>query len=100
MSPQRLRTLPDGSVLAARPVGLSPAQQAAPPVRVITYTITDPALPGRGETYRVLTTPARQAPCPQLALYHERWEIGVVVDELTPINGWPGVPCAVSNPSG
>ena len=54
-------------------------------VRVITYTITDPALPGYAEQYRVLTTllNPRHAPAHDLACaYHERWEIELVVDEL------------------
>jgi hypothetical protein len=54
-------------------------------VRVISYTLTDPARPCYGETYRVLTTllDPRQAPAHDLACaYHERWEIELVVDEL------------------
>ena len=87
VKPQRLRTLPDGSVLAAlRPSDYHRRKQGEHLlVRVITYTITDPALPGHGETYRVLTTllDPRQAPAHELACaYHERWEIELVVDEL------------------
>jgi hypothetical protein len=54
-------------------------------VRVLTSTITEPSLPGHGETSRVLTTllDPRQAPAHELACaYHERWEIELVVDEL------------------
>jgi hypothetical protein len=87
VKPERLRTLPDGSVLAAlRP---SDSQQRKRGehllVRVITYAITDPALPGDGETSRVLTTllDPCQAPAYELACaYHERWEIEWVVDEV------------------
>lgn len=53
-------------------------------MRVISYTLTDPALPGSGEPDRVLTTllDPRQAPAHDLAdAYHERWEIELVVDE-------------------
>jgi hypothetical protein len=87
VKPQRLRTLPDGSVLAK----LHPSEYQRRKrgeylvVRVITYTITDPALPGYGETYRVLTTllDQEQAPAHELTCaYHERWEIELVVDEL------------------
>jgi hypothetical protein len=54
-------------------------------VRIITYTITDPALPGYGETYRVITTllNPRHAPAHDLACaYHERWEKEIVIDEI------------------
>ena len=87
VKPQRLRTLPDGSVLAAlRPSDYQRRKQGERLlVRVITYTITDPSLPGYGETYRVLTTLLNpcQAHAHDLACaYHERWEIELVVDEL------------------
>lgn len=87
VKPQHLRTLSDGSVLAAlRPSDRHRRKQGEHLlVRVITYTITDPALPGHGETYRVLTTllDPQQAPAHELACaYHERWEIELVVDEL------------------
>ena len=77
VKPQRLRTLADGSVLSAlRPSDYYRRKQGEHLlVRVITYTITDPSLPGHGETYRVLTTllgPC-QAPAHELACaYHER----------------------------
>jgi hypothetical protein len=87
VKPQRLRTLADGSVLSAlRPSDYHRRKQGEQLlVRVITYTITDPSLPGQGETYRVLTTllDPEQAPAHELACaYHERWEIELVVDEL------------------
>jgi hypothetical protein len=77
----------DGSVLAAlRPSDDHRRKQGERLlVRVITYTITDPALPGHGETYRVLTTllDPCQAPAHELACaYHERSSIELVVDEL------------------
>ena len=58
VKPHGLRVLPDGSVLAA----LLPAEDARRRrgerllVRVITYTISDPTLPGSGEAHRVITT--------------------------------------------
>jgi hypothetical protein len=87
VKPQPLRTLSDGSILAAlRPSDAHRRKQGERLlVRVISYTITDPSLPGYGETYRVLTTllDPRQAPAHELACaYHERWEIELVVDEL------------------
>ncbi|HEV2122166.1 MAG TPA: IS4 family transposase [Chloroflexota bacterium] len=87
VKPQPVRVLPDGSVLAY----LLPSEDARRRrgerilVRVITYTITDPALPGYGEEHRVLTTVLnpRVAPAHEVACaYHERWEIEVVIDEI------------------
>jgi hypothetical protein len=87
VKPEHLRTLPDGSYVAY--VYPSEARRRAAGerllVRVITYTITDPAVPGYAEQYRVLTTllNPRHAPAHELACaYHERWEIELVVDEL------------------
>lgn len=87
VKPQRIRSLADGSYLAY----LYPSDYGRRKrgervlVRVITYPITDPALPGYQETYRVITTllNPRHAPAHDLACaYHERWEIEIVVDEL------------------
>jgi hypothetical protein len=84
---QVLRALPDGSTLAY----LLPAEEARRKrgerllVRVISYTITDVALPGFGETHRVITTllNPRVAPAHEVACgYHERWEVEVVIDEI------------------
>lgn len=54
-------------------------------VRVITYTFTDPRIPGAGEkVYRLVTTlldpflyPAKEV----AVVYHERWHVEVVIDE-------------------
>jgi hypothetical protein len=54
-------------------------------VRVITYTFTDPRIPGAGEkVYRLVTTlldpflyPVKEV----AVLYHERWHVEVVIDE-------------------
>lgn len=87
VKPLPLRTLPDGSLLAY----LLPPDDARRRrgvrilVRVVTYTITDAALPGYGETHRVLTTllNPRLAPAHDLACgYHERWEVEIVIDEI------------------
>jgi hypothetical protein len=87
VKPKPLRTLADGSVLATlRPPDYDRRKQGEHlVVRVITYTLTDPSLPGYGETYRVLTTllDPQQAPAHDLACAnHERWEIELVVDEV------------------
>src|SRR6266498_2357427 len=87
VKPLPLRILPDGSVLAY----LLPSDDARRRrgdrilVRVITYTITDPNLPGYGEEHRLITTllNPRLAPAHALACaYHERWEIELVIDEI------------------
>jgi hypothetical protein len=87
VKPERVRSLPDGSYLAY----LSPSEYGRRKqgervlVRIITYTISDPALPGYGEEHRVLTTilNPRIAPAHAVACaYHERWEVEIVIDEI------------------
>jgi Insertion element 4 transposase N-terminal/Transposase DDE domain len=54
-------------------------------VRVVVYTLIDPARPGYGETHRLVTTllDAQQAPALDLiCAYHERWEIELTIDEI------------------
>ena len=54
-------------------------------VRVITYTFTDPRIPGAGEqVYRLVTTLLDPFlyPAKELAvLYHQRWHVELVIDE-------------------
>lgn len=54
-------------------------------VRVITYTFTDPCIPGAGEqVYRLVTTLLDPFlyPAKDLAVvYHERWHVEMVIDE-------------------
>ena len=84
---ERVRNLPDGSYLARlKPQGraVSPMQ---PPLwlRIIEYQVTDERLGEPGHVYRLATTwlNPRTAPAKEvLALYHERWEIEIVVDEI------------------
>jgi hypothetical protein len=83
---RREQELPDGSYLCR----LCPGQRGLRPsdgllVRVIDYTHDDPARPGCGEVHRLMTTvldpaalPAAEAP----AVYHERWEEELVIDEI------------------
>ena len=84
---QRRRNLPDGRYLAR----LVPNARAVYPmqkpvwVRVIEYQITDERLGEPGHVYRLATTwlNPRTAPAKELiVLYHERWEIEIVVDEI------------------
>jgi hypothetical protein len=54
-------------------------------VRIIEYTFDDPGRPGSGEVHRLLTTllSASRHPAKRLvALYHERWEEEVTIDEF------------------
>ena len=84
---QRRRNLPDGSYLAL----LKPDPRALYPMqrplwlRVIEYQISDERLGEPGRVYRLATTwlNPRTAPAKELlVLYHERWEIEIVVDEI------------------
>lgn len=54
-------------------------------VRVIEYTLSDPALPGHGATHRLMTSLLESDRCPAIELacaYHERWEVELAVDEM------------------
>lgn len=87
VKPMPIRTLPDGSILAyLLPADESRRQRGERTlVRIITYTLTDPALPGYGETHRVITTLLNPCLAPAHAVacaYHERWEIELVIDEI------------------
>ena len=78
--------LADGSYLSSiRPTGVSTAQAGARAikVRVIDYTL--PKLPDGQPHYRLITTllDDKTAPAMELAeLYHRRWEVEAVFDEL------------------
>ena len=82
-----LRRLRDGSYLAK----LYPSprhrdrDEGGVVVRIIEYTLNDPGRPGSGERHRLLTTlrSAARHPAQRLiALYHERWEEEVTIDEI------------------
>ena len=80
------QTLSDGSYLSTiRPtgVGVAQARARAITVRVIDYTL--PRLPGAQAHYRLITTllQPQDAPAMELAeLYHRRWEMEAIYDEL------------------
>jgi Transposase DDE domain/Insertion element 4 transposase N-terminal len=83
------RRLCDGSVLAwVPPTGKGQTQyplQRGMWVRLISYRITDERLGEEGKVYRLVTTllNPRVAPALELvALYHERWEVELVIDEI------------------
>lgn len=84
--PQRVRPLPDGSYLAqVYPSGTRRRlPEEALTVRVVEYTVSDPALVGYGQTHRLITTLLDAQAYPALELvwaYHERWEIETTIDE-------------------
>jgi hypothetical protein len=76
VKPEGAASLPDGSTLAyLRPSDRQRRPRECLLVRIIAYTLTDPALPGYGEVHRLVTTlldprvaPARDVVC----LYHLR----------------------------
>jgi hypothetical protein len=79
--------LPDGSYLAKLYRSSKHRRQDRDgiAVRIIEYSIQDPARPGAGEKHRLLTTLLewQQHPAKRLAeLYHERWEEELAIDEL------------------
>lgn len=84
---ERVRNLPDGSYLARlkpQAKALYPMKQAVW-LRVIEYQISDERLGEPGHVYRLGTTwlNPRTAPAKELlVLYHERWEIEIVIDEI------------------
>jgi hypothetical protein len=83
------RRLADGSVLAwvppSRPGSARYPVQRGLWVRIIAYRVTDERLGEKDKVYRLVTTllNPRLAPARELiALYHERWEIELVIDEI------------------
>ena len=72
-------------------------------VRVIQYTIKDPALPGYRETHRLITSLLDAARYPAIDLacaYHERWEIELVIDEIDTHQRLAGRPLRSLKPVG
>jgi hypothetical protein len=79
--------LPDGSYWA----WLLPSDRAARRagtrlrVRVLVYTLTDPARPGYGKTHRLITSlldPQAYPTRDLIVAYHERWEVELTIDEI------------------
>jgi hypothetical protein len=87
VQPRPVLSLPDGSHLAylfpSEPKRRRRGEHLL--VRIISYIITDEALPGYGEKHRLVTTLLSHQSYPVLDLvyaYHERWEIELVIDEI------------------
>jgi DDE family transposase/transposase IS4-like protein len=85
--PKTARRLADGSVLA----WVTPShsgryrQQRGMWVRIISYRVTDARLGEPDKVYRLVTTLLNPRVAPALTLlnlYHERWEIELVIDEI------------------
>src|SRR5436305_11716326 len=83
------RRLADGSVLAwvapTRPGHAHYPVRRGMWVRIISYRVTDERLGEPGKVYRLVTTLLNPRVAPALeriALYHERWEIELVIDEI------------------
>jgi hypothetical protein len=83
------RRLADGSVLAWVPPSRSGSAyyplRRGMWVRIISYRLTDERLGEADKVYRLVTTLLNPRVAPALALvglYHERWEIELVIDEI------------------
>jgi hypothetical protein len=105
VKPKIIRKLPDGSYLAhLLPSDYRRRKQGEHlVVRIIQYTITDPALPGYGKTHRLVTTLLDPETYPALDLacaYHERWEIEIVIDEVDTHQRLAGRPLRSLKPIG
>ena len=103
--PQLVRRLADGSYLAT----IRPGEYARWKrgecllVRIIEYTITDPALPHHRQRHRLLTTlldPERYPALDLVCAYHERWEIELVIDETDTHQRLAGRPLRSLKPVG
>jgi Insertion element 4 transposase N-terminal/Transposase DDE domain len=91
-----LETFADGSYLSRIAAATDRRQRVAPTVvRVVEYRLDDPGRPrAAGQVYRLLTTilDPERAPAAELAaLYHQRWEVEGLLDELKTRQRGPGV---------
>lgn len=105
VKPQRVRSLPDGSYLAHLVPSPYHRRKAGERLlaRIVEYTLTDPALPGYGERYRLVTTLLDPAVAPAFEVacaYHERWEIELVIDEVDSHQRLAGRPLRSQQPVG
>ncbi|HEX6340861.1 IS4 family transposase [Umezawaea sp.] len=96
--------LPDGSYLS-QIVATGDHYRREDPVtvRVVEYTLDDPARPTHDAPYRLITTilDHRKAPARELAaLYCQRWEIETALDELKTHQRGPGQVLRSRSPDG
>lgn len=85
--PEVVHTLRDGTQLVRLRPAHSRRRRAGEQVlvRLITYTLDDPARPGHGEVHRLITSLLNPRVAPAVALveaYHARWEEELAFDEL------------------
>jgi len=97
--------LADGSYLVTlRPHSRRSGADRPPlQIRVIEYELTDPGRPGYGERRRLATSllDADRYPAAELVLiYHERWEIELVIDEVDTHQRRPRQPFRSRTPDG
>lgn len=102
--PQLIATLPDGSYLAYLRPSDHRRRRAGERllVRLITYTVDDPARPHHAQIQRLVTSlldPTRYPALDLVCLYHPRWEIESLSMKSIPISGCLNGPCAPSNQS-
>ena len=82
-----IRRLPDGSTLIALAENGhkgNPKEGSEIRLRLIEYTVSDPALQGFGEHRRLITSLLDEQTFSALELarlYHERWEVEITIDE-------------------
>ncbi len=72
-------------------------------VRVIEYTVNDPARPGHAERHRLITSLLNPVLYPALTWacgYHERWEIEITIDEVDTHQRRPRQPLRSRTPLG
>jgi Insertion element 4 transposase N-terminal/Transposase DDE domain len=91
-----LEAFADGSYLSQITAATDRRHGVAPTVvRVVEYRLDDPGRPkAKGQVYRLLTTilDPNAAPAAELAaLYHQRWEVEGLLDELKTHQRGPGV---------
>jgi hypothetical protein len=86
VQPEVVRTLGDGTQLVRlRPAASRRRAREQVLVRLLTYTLDDPARPGHGEVHRLVTSLLNPRAAPAGALveaYHARWEEELAFDEL------------------
>ena len=100
-----LRRLPDGSYLAHIQPSAKQRRRRGERllVRVIEYTMDDPARPGYRERHRLITSLLNPVLYPALTLacaYHERWEVEITIDEVDTHQRQPRQPLRSRTPIG